>query len=109
MLSKKNRADTKLVEEIFQKGIFVGGRTLSLKYLLVKGKTIPRVSFVVPKKIEKQAVARNYLRRQGYLILEKYFKKIPDGFFGVFIFNRKRDKDLSASLENEIKTLLQKI
>ena len=106
MLPKKNRVDKKLVEEIFKKGSFVGSSFLSLKYFLNKDNNYIRASFVVPKKVEKGAVGRNYLRRRGYLVLEKYFKKLPSGFLGVFVFNKKIT---SIEIENEIKKILNKI
>jgi ribonuclease P protein component len=106
MLPKKNRTNKKLVEEIFKKGVFVSTPHLSLKYYLEGNNTSPRVSFVVPKKIEKRAVGRNYLRRRGYLILEKYFKKLPAGFYGVFVFK----KIITVKeIEDEIKKILNQI
>jgi ribonuclease P protein component len=106
MLPKKSRIDTKLIEKIFKTGTFVGSGALGLKYFLDNTNTPPRVSFVVPKKIEKRAVRRNYLKRRGYLILEKYFNEIPNGFFGVFIFNKTIT---TIEIENEIKKILNKI
>ncbi len=105
MLPKKNRADKKLVEKIFKEGRFINSPSLTLKFVN-KETTTPRLSFVVPKKIEKRAVKRNFLKRQGYLILEKYFKKLPNGFSGVFVFK----KNISVlEIENEIKSILNKI
>lgn len=106
MFPKKNRVNKKLVEKIFKEGAFIGSYFLSLKYVLTKSTTPPRVSFVVPKKVGKKAVRRNYLKRRGYLILEKYFKKIPNGFYGVFIFNKT---STVLEIENEIKKILNKI
>lgn len=106
MLPKKNRANKKLVGKIFKEGALIGSYFLSLKYVLTKSTIPPRISFVVPKKIENKAVKRNSLRRRGYLILEKYFKKIPNGFSGVFIFNKT---STVLEIENEIKKILNKI
>jgi RNase P protein component len=61
---------------------------------------------VVPKKIEKSAVKRNYLKRRGYLILEKYFKKLPSGPCGVFVFKKVVNP---KEIEDEIKKILDKI
>ena len=60
------------IEKIFKKGSFIGSNFLNLKYFFSKDNTAPRISFIVPKKIEKTAVGRNSLRRKGYLILKKY-------------------------------------
>ena len=105
MLPKKNRADKKLVEKIFKEGKFVDSPSLVLKFIK-ENENLSKVSFVVPKKVEKKAVKRNFLRRQGYLILEKYFKKLPKGISGVFVF--KKTINLLET-ENEIKKILIKI
>ncbi|MEK7572736.1 MAG: ribonuclease P protein component [Patescibacteria group bacterium] len=107
MLPKKNRAGKKAVEKIFKDGIFIDSNNLNLKYILENNATPPQISFIVPKTIEKKAVRRNYLRRCGYIILKKYFNKIPNGFLGVFIFKKYQNNILT--LENEIKIILNKI
>lgn len=123
MLPKKNRADKKAVEKIFKKGFFLGSTVLNLKYITEKVGTPPQISFVVPKTTEKKATKRNYLRRCGYVALNKYFNKIPNGFSGVFIFNKTKDSQnntktkslnkevvsLSVKLEVEIKSLLMRL
>ena len=110
MLPKKNRANKKAIDKIFQKSIFVGSSGLNFKYCLNNKDIPPQISFIVPKTVEKRAVKRNSLRRHGYLILKKYFNKIPNGLIGVFIFNKiKEEKNLLSILEEDIKTILNKI
>jgi len=110
MLPKKNRANKKAIDEIFKKSIFIGSSILNFKYCLTNKHILPQISFIVPKTVEKRAVKRNSLRRHGYLILKKYFNKIPNGLIGIFIFNKiKEEKNLSDALEEDIKTILNKI
>jgi ribonuclease P protein component len=110
MFPKKNRVNKKLIEEIFKKGAFINSFGLNLKYFIENSATPPRVSFIVPKTIEKSAVKRNFLKRRGYLILKKHFNKIPNGFLGAFIFNkRKIEKNFLEKIEEDIKTILSKI
>jgi len=106
MFLKKNRADKKAVEKIFKKGLFIASKNINLKYILEKSTTPPRVSFIVPKAVEKKAVKRNYLRRHGYVELKKYFENIPDGFIGAFIFKKNTP---TIEIENDIKKILNKI
>ena len=106
MFPKKNRADKKAVEEIFKKGSFLGFKNVNLKFIQKKELTSPQISFIVPKTVEKRAVRRNYLKRRGYIILKKYFKHIPNGFLGAFIFKKSIS---SLEIENEIKNILNKI
>ena len=119
MLPKKNRLDKKLFELVLQKGKFVNSPNLSLKFLKEKNLILPRISFVVPKTITKSAVKRNFLRRRGYSILNKYINNIPNTLMGIVffgknsfeIFSGKKDKknDSIKNLENEIKYIVSKI
>ena len=118
MLPKKNRADKKLVEKIFQEGKFINSPNLTLKFIKEKI-LVPQISFITPKSVSKKAVERNLLRRQGYFILKKYFHKFPVGFSGVFIFGKKsmeffggrknKKRNPIKNLEDEIKNILNKI
>ncbi|MEI6581097.1 MAG: ribonuclease P protein component [bacterium] len=110
MFPKKNRADKKAIEKVFKKGTFVGCGVLGLKYL-IEDKSIPlRISFVVPKTVEKKAVRRNFLKRKGYIVLKKHWNKIPEGFLGVFLFNKnQKTEKLSGKIEEDIKNILNKI
>ncbi len=117
MLPKKNRVEKKAIEKIFKHGKFITSPGLTFKFINLevlppnRGRTskfiTPRLSFIVPKKVAKLAVQRNLLRRRGYVALEKYFNKFPAGLLGVFLF-RKNEKSIQ-NLENEIKTILDKI
>ncbi len=106
MLKKKNRADTKTIEQIFKNGRFVDSSNLTFKFILRKSSS-PRLSFIAPKGVAKLAVKRNFLRRLGYNILRKYIDQFPVGILGVFIF-KKYQEDILI-IENEIKNILNKI
>lgn len=107
MLAKKNRADTKIVEQVFKTGKFINSHFLTFKFKLNSTSTVPRISFVSPKSIAKLAVNRNKLRRLGYQALKKYFSKLPSGIEGVFVF--KKALHSIEDIENEIKNILSKI
>jgi ribonuclease P protein component len=107
MLPKKNRASKKDVDEIFKDGSFFNSPNLTFKFLIKKGTTGIRISFISPKSISKKAVIRNKLRRIGYRALKKHQNLFPAGLIGVFIF--KKYQDDIVIIENEIKTILNKI
>lgn len=119
MISKKNRNDRKAVAQIFKVGRTVGSLNLILKFFQTSTKNPPRISFVAPKTVAKRAVDRNLLRRRGYAVMERHLNKLPDGFSGIFIFGKKsmgifgghgkQTKDQLGSLQNEIKTILNKL
>jgi ribonuclease P protein component len=106
MLPKKNRVDTKQMEEIFKRGKFVSSSNLTFKFV-IGGSLFPRISFIAPKNIAKLAVKRNLLRRRGYSASEKYIHRFPSGLSGVFVFKKPISSVLE--IENEIKTILNKI
>lgn len=109
MLLKKNRVNTKEVDEIFKARKFFNSPNspnLSFKYIKTDGKQT-KISFIAPKSVAKLAFKRNLLRRRGYTALEKHLGSFPTGTVGVFVFKKYQD-DISI-LENEIKTLLNKI
>ena len=105
MLPKKNRANKKQIEEIFKKGRFVSSSGLTFKFIICGGERV--ISFIAPKNIAKLAVKRNLLRRRGYSALEKHLDQFPAGIIGAFIFKKSLDSVLE--IENEIKTILNKI
>ena len=128
MLPKKNRVNKKTVEEIFKKGRFISSTNLTFKFISrISGKTSnnAQISFIAPKAVAKGAVLRNFLRRIGYLALEKDFKHFPDSILGVFLFNKGISKNidlntniaknkelkskLKLELENDIKTIINKL
>ena len=106
MLPKKNRADTKEIDKIFKGGKFIVSSSLTFKYIKTDGKIV-KISFIAPKSVAKLAVKRNLLRRRGYSALEKHIKLFPLGIVGAFVFKKYED-DVSV-IENEIKTILNKI
>ncbi|OGI68096.1 hypothetical protein A2738_02835 [Candidatus Nomurabacteria bacterium RIFCSPHIGHO2_01_FULL_42_15] len=113
MLPKKNRVTTKEVEKIFkvcppngEEGKFVVSPNLTFKYFKNDDRE-KKISFLAPKNVAKLAVQRNFLRRRGYLALQKTIDQFPAGVRGVFIFKRYQDDVLV--LENEIKNTLSKI
>ena len=127
MLPKKNRADKKVVEEVFKSGKFINSNNFSLKYMILKTrnslvvkkeaglqspkplllKNNPKISVLVPKSLAKKAIKRNYLRRLGYIALEKQLHHFPTGLTGVLIFKKYQDDILT--IENEIKNIINKI
>lgn len=107
MLPKKNRVDKKGVDFIFKKGNFIVSPSFAFKFILIKNSPQPRISFITPKNIAKMAVKRNLLRRRGYSVLKRYIDQFPSGILGVFIF-KKPEEDV-LKIENEIKTILNKI
>ncbi|MFA6353999.1 MAG: ribonuclease P protein component [Candidatus Paceibacterota bacterium] len=107
MLPKKNRVGKKEVDLLFKQSKFITSPTLTFKFVVNNNTDLPRISFIAPKSIAKLAVARNLLRRRGYIVLSKYINQFPFGTIGVFVLKKYQD-DVSV-LENEIKTILTKI
>jgi len=107
MLPKKNRVDKKGIDLIFKKGKFFASPNLTFKFILTGASIPPRISFIAPKAVARLAVKRNLLRRRGYTTLRKHINDFPAGLIGAFLFKKYQD-DISI-LEDEIKTILNKI
>jgi ribonuclease P protein component len=108
MLLKRNRVDTKGVENIFKNGVFYNSPNLTFKFIKTKDSMEkPRISFIAPKTIAQNAIKRNLLRRRGYSALKNKIDLFPTGLMGVFIFrNNTATKD---ALDQEIQLILSKI
>jgi ribonuclease P protein component len=119
MLPKRNRADKKQIKQIFKEGRFLNTPNLTFKYIkreshpsIALGDEInnlndAQISFIAPKNIAKLAVKRNLLRRQGYFVLKKYISQFPSFVIGVFVY--KKIPNSILEIENEIKTIINKI
>ncbi len=106
MLPKKNRADRKVVEQVFKQGKILSSPNLTFRFLAGSSKT-RRISVVVPKAVSKKATVRNSLRRQGYQALSRYLHLFPAGTLGVLLFKRKQEN--ISTISDEIKSLSHKI
>jgi ribonuclease P protein component len=107
MLLKQNRVDTKTIEEIFKKGVFLNTPNLTFRFIKNTTTLPPRVSVIAPKTIAKGAVGRNLLRRRGYRILKGKLKEFPLGLVGVLVFKNK--EATSEVLAKDLELILKKI
>jgi len=101
MLPKKNRVNTKTFKTIWTKGRFVAGSFFVFYFLNNKEVNF---SFVVPKKIAKNAVTRNMLRRRGYRILKSLNQVSGQG---IFLYKKEGITASYDKLELDIKNLLR--
>ena len=74
-----------------------------LKFAPTKSQS--RFCFSVSKKIAKNAVVRNRLRRAGYRLLQKHLPKIKPNTLTLFSFKTvpKNDEEIIKSLESILK------
>ena len=106
MLPKKRRVSKKELDLVFKQGKFISSPLLTFKFISNRNEPA-KISFIAPKSVAKTAVARNFLRRRGYSVLEKYISKFPTGTTGAFIF--RKSPESQAEIEEEIKNVLKKI
>lgn len=83
MLPSSKRLTTPLFKSVMDKGKIFHSSLFNIKLLKIEGKSL--FSVAVPKKIAKNAVDRNRIRRQVYSALSSFDKKISSGFYGVLI------------------------
>lgn len=65
-----------------------------------------RFSFSVSKKVCKEAVSRNKLRRRGYAVIEHIIERIKPGLLCFFVYKKDLGNESFSFLEKEINTLL---
>lgn len=102
MLPKKKRVTKNVFQAIMEKGNVVSGSFFIFRYIKQEN---PQYAFVVSKKIAKNAVKRNLLRRRGYNILRFYNLKCNAG---VFFFKKEGFVASPAQTKNDIEIILKK-
>lgn len=117
MLSKNHRAGSSLVEQANISGFNVHGVNSSLRFLLSVSTTPGwRMAAVVSRKVAKEAVDRNRIRRQWYEIV-RTSSKISDllnsasnarGAVIVCVFIIRKIKIPKAVVELEVLDLIQR-
>ncbi len=106
MLKRSHRITTKLFPAIIERGATHHVLHFYSKVLRVGIDTPTLFSVVVPKKIEKTAVARASLKRRVTAVLRKHLTGIKKGY-QVLLFCKKDAKSLSPTeLSQEIQRLL---
>ena len=107
MAIKAQKVTRKLFAVVLDQGKKYHSTHLSFKICTTSEK-IPIVSFVVSKKIAKQAVSRNFLKRRGRSIVKKLAYTNTKPFLGVFFFKKGSENLSFQELEEEIMLLLRK-
>jgi len=108
MLPKENRIAK---EKDFEK-IFKGGASFKENFLILKiisnNSQINRFGFVISKKVSKNAVVRNRIKRQLSELVKLQKDKIKKGFDGVFIILPGLENKDFWELEEILKNLFKK-
>lgn len=109
MLPKKQRIERPFFDLLLKKGRSTHTSLFSVSVLSAETlKQHSKFGVVVSKKVAKQAVTRNKLRRRAYAVFSKEHGNIKKGFL-VALFFKKPAAELSFSeTASEIKKLLHK-
>lgn len=103
MLPKTKRVPREMFP-LVSKGKAVSSDIFLLKFVNLK-QTGKMFCFSVSKKIAKNAVLRNKLRRSGYRLIEKYIPLIKTNVLAVFYFKKIPESD--EKMEKSIKFALK--
>ncbi|MEQ1561330.1 MAG: ribonuclease P protein component [Nitrospira sp.] len=109
MLHKKRRISRKEFFYVLGQGKRYNSQHFLAYVFFDKTKNKPtdsRFSFSVSKKVAKNAVDRNKLRRRGYSILSNILDKIEPDFMVLFSFKKGSDKVSFELLSKEVFGLL---
>ncbi|HEY4490223.1 MAG TPA: ribonuclease P protein component [Candidatus Paceibacterota bacterium] len=102
----KNRRIKRSDFDLLSRGKTFSGNFLSLKVSRASGNS--KVTFIVSKKVAKNAADRNRLRRRGYGQIKSFLKKITDGFLLAFYFKSRLGNISKEDLYDDIESLLSK-
>ena len=109
MLGKKYRLTKKEdFDDVFEKGVWVRGRLLSLRIKKTASALPPRIGFVVGARIAKKAVIRNRIKRQLRASFSKHIKKIKRGRDIVVVVTPDITRKNFTDIYEEITRLLTK-
>ena len=108
MLSQERRISQGFFNQILKEGRSFQTQNLSLRVVLRKDSLKSAFSFVVPAKIVKKAVLRNFLKRRGRYVVRKHLSKIKEGYFCAFFFKKEISKLPFLVFEQEILDSLKK-
>lgn len=109
MLSKKQKVNKKLFEEVFNEGRVFHSDFLYLKISLLENKSDKsKFAFTISKKIAKKASDRNLIKRRGFAILRENKENILNGFVIIFFTKKGIEKLKYTDFKNEVILLLKK-
>ncbi len=112
MFPKKNRITKTGFDELMKKGRVLHSLSFSLRYFK-KENTPVKFAFVVSKKVAKNAVDRNILRRRGFSALRDLGvlkqENTLKGISGAFFYKKEGKGVKIEDLEKEIDEVLKKI
>ncbi|PIP87444.1 ribonuclease P protein component [Candidatus Campbellbacteria bacterium CG22_combo_CG10-13_8_21_14_all_36_13] len=103
MLSKDKKLNKDLFNKVFSTGKTIHGETLYIKFTKNNNET-KRFAVVVPKKVEKMAVKRVFLKRKIFNVLKDIYNNIKPNIDCIIFF---KNKDIE-NLKEEISSLLNK-
>jgi ribonuclease P protein component len=108
---KKNRITKKVFDELMKNGRVFHSLGFSFRFMKKEG-TVPRFSFVVSKKVAKNAVDRNVAKRKGYHALRELVFPLKihemNGLVGAFFFKKEGKNMGFEGIKREIRELLVK-
>lgn len=102
MIPSRNRIKTSEFPAV-TRGKIVQNEHIRVVFSVHQIAAVPRIAVIVPKKIAKKAVERNYLRRLVYSAIGNHLENIPNTTIVIF----PKNKQISfIEIEESIKTLI---
>lgn len=107
MLSRKARADKRLVKNIIFSGKSYYGRYTTMRLLRIESGT-NRFSVVVSKKTASFATARNTLKRRGYTIIRSVLPSLRTPVHAVIFIKKEGVAVTYKELQDDIIAVFKK-
>ncbi len=109
MLPRIRRVPKKLFQQVVEHGKSYHSTYISLRIIKNPVEEPSRFAFSIPKKLDKRATRRNYLRRKGLSLLTPHLSTFPTGFVGVFFAKPGLNTISTIEYGQEIAFLIEKV
>src|SRR3989338_11427361 len=105
MLPKNRRIPRKMFPLLSNGAKIFKNKLFLLRFVLESNQKISRFCFSVSKKVARNAVTRNKMRRAGYRLLKKYLSEIKPEVIALFSYRviPKDDEEIIKNLTSILK------
>lgn len=106
MFRKNQRINSEEFKKVFEKSKQKNSKSFLFKFLKDEKVKKPKISVVIPKKVEKGAVKRNLLKRRFYNTIKEELKESFFPYYFIFIIKKEAKKISFNEIKIEIREVL---
>lgn len=108
MLSSTQKVSRALFKPVMLKGRRYASSSFNISYLFTEANDKARFSVVVPKKVEKSSVKRNYIKRVMYSLIREIAGDLKPGVVCAIFLKRKVRRGDYPDVKKELEIFFEK-